>query len=72
MTDLVALLYHVRELGDAEEVKLIGVYRSEDEAWLARDRVAGAPGFVDFPDGFEVDTYVIGVDHWAEGFVVDL
>jgi hypothetical protein len=27
------------------------------------------PGFCDHQDGFHIDEYLLGQDHWAEGFV---
>jgi len=67
----VYILQHERDLGDdASDVKLIGVYRSEADALAARDRLGAAPGFRDHRDGFSVDAYALGQDHWTEGFGV--
>lgn len=68
----VYLLWHVHEMPDDEEdVKLIGVYASPEDAEAGKARVGSQPGFRDTPDGFLVDRYVIGEDHWAEGFVTE-
>lgn len=66
----VFLLWHVHELpGGEDSPKLIGVYATADDAERARNRVSSQPGFRDSPEGFEVDRYEIGRDHWTEGFV---
>lgn len=66
----VYILWHVHEFDDGhEEPKLIGVYATEDEANSARERVENAPGFRDLPQGFQLDRYEVGRDHWTEGYV---
>lgn len=64
----VFVLQHVHELDGAEEVKLIGVYDTEDGARAAMKRASGLPGFADHPDGFSIDGYELGRDHWTDGF----
>lgn len=67
---LVFLVTHVCELpGGAEDLKLIGVYDSEESAKRAVDRAMSRPGFRDHTDGFFVQSYALGKDHWMEGFV---
>jgi homoserine kinase type II len=63
------LLWHVPE-GDEykENAKLIGVYASAEDAASAVERLKSKPGFVNFPQGFEIGAYQIGRDHWEEGF----
>jgi len=65
----VFILQHSYSVGDREEVKLIGVYASLADAEAAVSRLAGQPGFRDHTDGFNIDAYEIGLDHWQEGFV---
>lgn len=70
--DAVFLLFHVRsddEYGD--DAKLIGVYRTKENAEAAEERLTGRPGFVDHPDGWTIDCYVLDKDHWTEGFGID-
>ena len=68
----VYLLWHIREENDGEEDgKLIGVFATAEDAEGARQRAATRPGFRDSPEGFVVDRYTIGQDHWAEGFGTD-
>ena len=50
-------------------MKLIGIYRTEDDARAAIARLVVQPGFRDMPDGFHMDRYAVGKDHWTEGFV---
>ncbi len=67
--EAVFILHHIRsddEYGD--DAKLIGVYRSESEAKVATDRLAGQPGFADHPNGWHIDRYVLDQDHWEQGF----
>jgi hypothetical protein len=65
----VVVLHHVHEAGETEEVKLIGVYSSQESAEAAMARVSTQPGFVDFPNGFQISPYELDRDHWTEGFI---
>ncbi len=66
----VFLVQHEHELpGYRDEVKLIGVYATQEDADEAVERLKQHVGFRDHPDGFSVDKYEIGKDHWTEGFV---
>lgn len=68
--DVVFLLWHVHEFEDgADDEKLIGVYRTEENAKLAIERLRVQPGFVDLPNGFEVCPYTLDKDHWEEGYI---
>lgn len=68
---VVFILWHVRALPNGEEgAKLIGVYKTVDDAELAQKRVQQQLGFRDMPDGFQVSEYTVGEDHWTEGFVI--
>ncbi|TJZ66847.1 DUF7336 domain-containing protein [Chitiniphilus eburneus] len=67
--DSVYILHHVHELpGGEEDVKFIGVYASDAEARLAISRLSEKPGFMDAPDGFDIQKYQVGKDHWVEGY----
>lgn len=52
-----------------EDVKFIGVYRTQSDADAAVVRLLLLPGFRDHPDGFEVTEYELNKDHWTEGFI---
>ena len=66
----VHVVQHAHQLADgSEDVKLIGVYRSRREAEGAVDRLRMQPGFCDHPEGFQIDEYLLGKDHWTEGFI---
>lgn len=66
----VFLLWHSHATPDGDDdAKLIGVYATPEDADSARLRVVSQPGFRDHPDGFVVDRYTIGDDHWSEGFI---
>jgi hypothetical protein len=63
-------LHHVHEIDtDNEDVKLIGVYSTEDEAKTAIERLSGQPGFCETPQGFHIDRYTLDRDNWTEGYV---
>jgi hypothetical protein len=65
----VYLLWHTHEEeSSAEDVKLIGVYSSEERAKEALEQVRGQPGFRDYPDGFEIDENVLDITGWGGGF----
>ncbi|HXU69388.1 MAG TPA: hypothetical protein VN947_08665 [Polyangia bacterium] len=64
------LLHHVHAFEDGhEDVKLIGVFATRDEAEAARLRVADQPGFRDLLVGFSINENVLGHIAWLEGFV---
>ena len=63
-------LYHILyEDTDDEEAKIIGIYSSYKKAELAMERMKNKPGFIDFPDGFQIFEDVLNRDSWVEGFV---
>jgi hypothetical protein len=65
----VYVVMHVHEFeADREEVKMIGVYATAELAAEAVDRLRLQPGFCELPDGFSIDRYEIGKDHWTEGY----
>lgn len=66
---IVFVLQHEYEWCDRDEVKFIGVYANLNDAELTVERLRAQPGFRDWPDGFTIDTYEVGKDHWTEGFV---
>ncbi len=69
--DTVYLLWHVRaDDRYADDAKLIGVYRSRENADAAVSRVKGQPGFRDYPEGFEISPITLDEDNWTEGFVI--
>jgi hypothetical protein len=69
----VFLLHHIRELeDDAEEVKLIGVYSTVRKAESAIEQLRKLPGFVDAPDGFEINEHTIDQTSWTTGFEIDV
>lgn len=67
----VFLLWHVHEVADEEDAKLIGIYSSRDLAAQAQQRAVTLPGFRDAPTGFCIDRYVVDQDHWREGYVTE-
>jgi homoserine kinase type II len=69
MSNQIYILTHVFDLpDDQEDVKLIGVYSTEEDAKDAVERAKLRPGFAAFPEGFNIDSYELDRDHWVEGF----
>ena len=68
--DLVFLLWHTGPPDIDDEGMLIGVFRTEQDAKNAIDALAGKPGFVDYPERFQVCPYELGKLHWTEGFAI--
>lgn len=70
MTVYVVLHAHyLDEDENIEDIKLIGIYSSRENAGAAIERLKLQPGFCDTPEGFHIDEYSIDEDHWAEGYV---
>lgn len=68
------LLYHQYEYGENnenEEIKILGIYSSEQEAFKAIERYYKLDGFKKYSkDCFGIDEYNVDVDSgWKEGFV---
>ena len=73
LTD-VFLLWHTHDLtddcGTHEEVKLIGVFSSEEKASEAMEQLKDKEGFRDFPVScFEISKMEIDQTNWADGFL---
>ncbi|WNL46177.1 hypothetical protein RKE25_00665 [Dyella sp. BiH032] len=67
----VYILEHSRENADGEdEYKVIGAYETMADAEDAKSRAVLRPGFKDYPDDFNIVEYVLGQDHWVDGFFV--
>jgi hypothetical protein len=75
----VFVLQHLHTLPQGEDdVKMIGIYATREDALEATRRLATQPGFRDLPQvndhttddmqGFHVEEYQIGLDHWQEGY----
>jgi hypothetical protein len=64
--EMVYLLWHTERLGDE---KLVGVYRTEEDAFAAIERVKDKPGFSEEGGEFEIAPYELNRDHWTKGFV---
>jgi hypothetical protein len=67
--DSVFILWHSHEVAENTDEKLIGVYRTREEAQGAIGRLEDKPGFKDARDGFEIHEYVLGIDGWTEGYI---
>jgi hypothetical protein len=65
----VFIVWHTHETESQVDEKLIGVYATRNDADGAVDRLSCKPGFKDSSDGFEISEYVLGQDHWTEGYI---
>lgn len=66
----VFVLQHVHIFDDGkEDVKMIGVYSSQEQAEAAIERLRAKPGFSDALEGFSKDRYIVNEDNWTEGYV---
>jgi homoserine kinase type II len=66
--DSVVVMWHVHEIDGDEDTKFIGVYRSEEDAIAAIERLKDKPGFAQTSDGFVYERYELNADHWIDGF----
>jgi homoserine kinase type II len=66
----VFLVFHVRIKEDLinENVKLLGVFSSHENAEAHVQKVKSKPGFCDHPQGFSIDEHMIDQGSWLEGF----
>ncbi|HTL98994.1 MAG TPA: hypothetical protein VL181_09355 [Holophagaceae bacterium] len=63
-------LHHVHEFDDGhEDVKLIGIFSSENLALAAKQKIQDQPGFLDLPDGFEIHAHKLDQLGWLEGYI---
>lgn len=67
--DSVFILWHCHQTADDSDDKLIGVYKTREDAEAAIGRLKDKPGFKDAVDGFEIHDYVLGRDGWTEGYI---
>jgi hypothetical protein len=67
--DAVYILWHVHSVDGTEDAKLIGVYRSEEDATAVVLKPRDKPGFRETPDGFSINRYSLNSTSWEEGFV---
>lgn len=64
------VVQHLREDEDGyDDVKLIGVYSTQELAEAVVERYKKLPGFSEYPEGFCISGYELDKDHWTEGFV---
>lgn len=65
----VYMLQHIYHTEESEETKIIGIYSTKERALEAIERLKTKPGFIDYPEGFEVEIYILDRDEWEDGFV---
>lgn len=64
------LLHHVREVDeDSDDVKLIGIYSSEEKAREVIAQLRDQPGFRDHQEGFAISEATLDHTEWSEGFL---
>lgn len=55
--------------GQGDDLKILGVYSTEQNARERIGRARKLPGFRDEPECFVVESYTLDEDQWTEGFV---
>ena len=77
----VFVVQHLHRLSDTnDDVKLIAIYESREAAIASIKRLSKQLGFRDSPrivdskkdediQGFHLDKYELGQDHWQDGFI---
>ena len=67
--NVVYIVTHGHELPDGhDDIKFIGIYDSQESAEAAVKRASLKAGFSETKDGFFIEGYQLGKDHWTEGF----
>ena len=67
---LVYNLEFTREYDDRRDTELsIGVYESREEAEMAVEMLRAKEGFRDYPEGFQIHEWKVGLTGWMDGFV---
>jgi len=70
--DRVYVLHHTHQIkGYEEDVKLLGIFSSEEKAIEAIEKYKQMPGFKETPEGFSLDQYVVNKTEWREGFITE-
>ena len=70
--EFVYLLWHTHlseELSAGEDIKLIGVYSTREQAEAAQSRSESLDGFRDSVEGFEISSHRLDHDEWTSGFI---
>lgn len=66
------LLQHVHEISsEIEDIKIIGVYSSIEQANKVKESLKNKPGFSKNHEGFSIDEYELGRTFWEDGFYSD-
>jgi hypothetical protein len=69
MDSVFILWYVIAPDTEDENECLIGVYRTDEDANAAIERLKNQPGFRDSLQGFQIVPYELNQDHWTEGYV---
>ncbi len=64
----VFMLSHLRSDEDDSDLKICGIFSSEEQAHIAINEYITKPGFKDYPNGFDVGPFIINKLYWDEGF----
>lgn len=69
---IVYLLHHYYETEfGCDEVKILGIFSSQQEAETAIKTYLDLPGFRDRKDDFYIDAYELNKKRWIEGFGIE-
>ena len=64
------LLYHIQDLDNDQDFKLLGVYSTKERAEDRIEKAKKLKGFCDYPDGFQIEGMEVDKDEWIEGFIM--
>ena len=72
MSTCVFAVHHVRRMEESgrDDYKLIGVYTTKPKAEAAIERAGSKKGFVDYPNGFQINEWVLNPKEWPNGFFI--
>ncbi len=66
---MIYLLQHSYEIGDFQETKIIGIYKTRKSAEIVIEQYKNLSGFKDYPiEYFFIDEYELNINYWQEGF----
>lgn len=68
----VFVLHHIYDRDGSDEVKLIGVFRTREDADHAVGELINKDGFSSYPDGFEITEYELDRIWWSDGFITQI
>lgn len=69
MTTVHVLWHRCTDEEGRDHELMLGIYSTQQKAAQALDLVRNKPGFLDYPDGFEIQDATIDRTYMTEGFI---